>query len=233
MSKVIDTSELWSREYTKPGIPSSIREEPSGSVVEFTKFLKGAGVVTGYVIDIGSGTGRNTLFLAGQGYDVTAIDFVPELIEQLERNAIQLDLTARIKAVCQSVCERWPVKDASMDAAIDTFCFKHQIPAGDRARYKTQLVRTLKPGALFLLTLADIEDGYYGPLLRSSPRSVERIIVDPANGILSILYTEQDVKSEFQELPLRLVHHELNEKDGLMHGQEYLRRTHLFVFSRE
>jgi len=39
----------------------------------------------GNVLDIGSGEGRNSIFLARKGFNVTAIDKIPEGLEKIEK----------------------------------------------------------------------------------------------------------------------------------------------------
>jgi SAM-dependent methyltransferase len=50
----------------------------------------------GPVLDVGAGTGRTTLALAAEGYDVTAIDLDDELLEQLRYRAGGLEVTALV-----------------------------------------------------------------------------------------------------------------------------------------
>lgn len=150
---------------------------------EFVRFLVDQGIRGGMALDLGCGRGRNTLFLAKSGFVTTGIDIVPELISGLNRQAEEQGLAGRVRAHCQSVTEPWPLGDSSIDVAVDTFCYKHQIEAAERARYRAELARDLRPGGFYMLTLAGDDDGYYGPLLARSPRKVARVITDPANGI--------------------------------------------------
>ena len=54
------------------------------------------------VLDLGCGSGRDTLFLAQHGFHVTAVDRSPEVIQQLEFKANQLALT-NIQTICHNI----------------------------------------------------------------------------------------------------------------------------------
>ena len=224
-------SSLWRKEYETAGIPSSTREEPSGAVVSFVEFLRANKILEGVALDLGCGKGRNSIFLSQQGFEVYSIDFVCEAINHLRTEAEKLGLQNRIHTYCQSVAERWPNVAESVDVAIDAFCYKHQVDRGERDAYKSELIRVLKPNAMYLLTLAGDDDGYYGPLLLTSPNPREKVIVDPNNGIPSNLYTKQEILGDFgKDFELEGYEHKI--KPGLMHGRQYLRSTHVFHFRK-
>jgi len=226
-----DAAGLWAAEYAKEGIPSSFRTDPSGSVRDFIPVLQANAPPGGAGIDIGCGTGRNALHLAGLGYRIVAIDQVAGLIRELSARATDAGLGDRLRSFAQPVTERWPTDDRSLDFAIDTFCFKHLIEPEERRKYRAELGRCVRPGGLYLLTLAGVDDGYYGMFLADSPRRAERVMVDPANGIGSVLYTKDDVEAEFGAL-FEFIDYRHRAADGLMHGRTYRRSTHMFIARR-
>lgn len=227
-----ESIELWRQEYGRQGIPSSFREDPSGSVVEFVEFLCKNGIQKGRALDLGCGQGRNSLYLAEQGFDVDSMDFVPENIKILAHHSNELHLASNIHVHCQSVTSPWPFEDSGLfDVAIDAFCYKHQILPADKEVYRRELARAMKPGGYYLLTLAGVDDGYYGPLLASSPAPDERVIIDPANGIASVLYRKEDILREFGDA-FELVQFQHKQRNGQMHGAMYPRSTLVFYFVR-
>jgi SAM-dependent methyltransferase len=224
---------LWTAEYESRGLPSSFLTEPSGAVRDFVAMALGLGIkpLDCLAIDVGCGTGRNSLYLAQHGFTVYAIDQVPRLVNELQIKAQALGLTPRLQAICGDVCEPWPLGDASAGVAVDTFCYKHIMDAKDRAAYRRELARVVKSGGLFLLTLASIEDGYYGSLPYRSVSSGMRAIRDPANGIESVLYERTTVEEQFA-CNFSVVRHVEKKKPGEMHGGEYARAGHFFVMQR-
>jgi hypothetical protein len=89
----------------------------------------------------------------------------------------------------------------------------------------------VKPGGLFLLTLASIEDGYYGSLPTQYISTGMRAIQDPANGIESVLYERAAVQEQFAP-DFSVVRYVEKKKSGQMHGAEHARVTHFFVMQR-
>lgn len=223
--------DLWSQEYTTEGIPSSFRSEPSGALRGFLDFLATRDLRYGTAIDLGCGRGRNTLHLALKGFSVSAFDLVADNIWQLCRMSERLHVDALVDAEVVDLQRPWPIADRSVNVAIDTFCYKHQTAVGAPEFYRSELARVLKPGGYLLLTLAGLDDGYYGPLLARSPDSGRNVIVDPNNGISSILYAQHRVVADFSKfMDLEQVEHKV--KDGVMHGSVYRRSTLVFYFRR-
>ncbi|MGB4967750.1 MAG: class I SAM-dependent methyltransferase [Candidatus Saccharimonadales bacterium] len=222
--------ELWLIEYQKKGIPSSFRDDASGSVKFFSDFLKSKNIFSGRALDIGCGTGRNSRYLVKAGFEVTCIDYLKEVIEKiLEEN--KLEGQKKLTAVVHDIALPWPLMDNQFDIAIDTFCYKHQIPENSKNMYRSELARVLRKGAKFLITMAGVDDGYYSEFLSTSPEKERNVIIDPENNIASILYTKQDIIQEFEE-NFQLVLYEHKQKNSKMHNKNYYRSTHIFIFKR-
>lgn len=223
------TFSLWEKEYRTAGIPSSVRDRPSNAVLEFLAFIETQGLSPTHALDIGCGRGRNALELARRGMSVVALDGVPSCVEDVNRTATEHGLGS-LAAHCIDLRDPWPCADASIDLAVDCFCFKHVVDLDGIDRYRQNLYRVLRPGAFFLLTCADPTDGYYGaaPLERSDGPGV--LITDPANRIASRLYTIADIAGIFSELSLERSFLRSSRND--MHGATYERATVTCYFRR-
>jgi SAM-dependent methyltransferase len=226
--------EQWTTEYDQGGIPSSTRTTPSGCVVHAVGEFGRRQIPLKHAVDIGCGKGRNSLYLAGLGVDVTAMDFTPNAIHALEDKAREDKLSQKIRALVQDVTEPWPVASASMDFAIDAFCFKHITPREARLQYRTELLRVLKTHGHYLLSFASIGDGYYGRYIIDKCEvngEEEHVVVDPENGIQSVLYTREGVLNFFHP-ELEVIDELQNNKPSMMHGVVYERQTYALLFQR-
>lgn len=226
-----DHIEKWTAEYTRGGIPSSVRETPSGSVVWAVKELKRLGHPLRTALDLGCGKGRNSLFLAEQNIHVTAFDFTPNAVEHLQTQATNRQLTPLIRALVQDVTEPWPIAPASLDLIVDAFCFKHIAHHAARMIYKANLLRTLRGHGHYMISFASIGDGYYGQYVVDNSDSEEQLVVDPVIGVESVLYSRNAVLKFFS--PELIPFAELqNTKPSVMHGREYQRSTYALLLQR-
>jgi SAM-dependent methyltransferase len=103
----------------------------------------------GRALDLGCGTGRQTLLLAQHGWDVVGVDFVQSALAsargRLDAAGVNASLVlgdvTRLGAL--SIGNRF-------DLVLDLKCF-HGLPAADRSRYVEGVVDACKPGAAYLL----------------------------------------------------------------------------------
>lgn len=112
--------------------------------------LAEAGRVHGRVLEVGCGTGENTLFLAGRGFEVWGIDTDPRAIEK-----------ARFKARARGIEARFEIADPfSLDDLETTF--NTVIDAGmfcsfverERPAFVESLSKALCPGGTYFLLCA-------------------------------------------------------------------------------
>src|SRR5579871_2002743 len=110
----------WESEYTgAKGIPTSTRTRPSSAVVRLIDYLKAHGKDSHQqVLDIGCGTGRNSIFLAQQGFHVTAVDFAKSALEKLCTEARAQQLEDSISIVQCDLTKVLPFADDSFDIVI-------------------------------------------------------------------------------------------------------------------
>jgi SAM-dependent methyltransferase len=123
-------------------------------------FVSVAHRISGSILDAGCGTGDTALFLAGQGRQVTGIDFLDEPIQRAKQKAVERGLSVTFFVRDALFLKDW---DERFDNVIDSGLF-HVFGAPDRKRYVEGLATVLKPGGfLFLVCWSDAEPGTEGP----------------------------------------------------------------------
>lgn len=219
----------WGKEYARKGIPSSFRKNPSNTVLEFINWLKKQRNTTGAAADIGCGLGRNSFYLASEGYYVTGIDLIEKNVDSVNEVAKKNHLS--VQAFAQDAANDWPIASTSLDVVIDVFCYKHITDKVKQKKYRQELWRTLKPHGFYFISLASENDGFYGPLLKNSKNAKEKLIIDPYSNIPSFLYSMEDLKKEFSDY-FELV--EIHEKasSSPMYEVEYPRLVINAVFTK-
>jgi tellurite methyltransferase len=78
-------------------------------------------VQSGIALDLGAGDGRNALYLAQKGFEVTAVDFSATAIEKIQRVAEHCHVS--IHSVIADICDFEFVSE--YDVIITTFTFHH------------------------------------------------------------------------------------------------------------
>jgi hypothetical protein len=82
-----------------------------------------------------------------------------------------------------------------------------------------------------MISLAAEDDGYYGPLLRTSPDLKNKMILDPVANVRSILYSRDELEAEFSD-EFQVVDFQHNRQVGAMHGAAYMRSTFMFIMQK-
>jgi len=98
----------------------------------------------GKAMDLGCGPGRNSLYLAEQGFDVKGYDISSEAIYWAQERAEERGL--RIEFLCKSAFEIDAFEE--YEFVYDSGCLHHLWPHR-RIQYLEMIYRSLKPGALF------------------------------------------------------------------------------------
>jgi len=104
----------------------------------------------GSFIDLGCGTGRLAMALAGQGYQAVAVDLSPEMLRVLGEKAAALGLT--IPCLQANLVELDAIADENFNYAACLFSTFGLIEGIDnRRRFLRHVYRLLRPGGKFIL----------------------------------------------------------------------------------
>jgi ubiquinone/menaquinone biosynthesis C-methylase UbiE len=114
------------------------------------------------ILELGGGQGRDTLFLASKGFDVTMIECSEIGLVQTESSARKRGLSALVHLVHDDLKERIPFSSEHFDA-----CYSHMflcMPLSlDRLRSLfTEISRVLKPEGVHVFSVRNNHDAHYG-----------------------------------------------------------------------
>jgi SAM-dependent methyltransferase len=151
------------------------------------------GLAAGRALDLACGEGRNAIWLAERGWQVTAVDYADVPLARAARIAAARDVA--VELVHADLLDWEPE-----EGAYDLVCVLYlQLPAGERRRVLAGAAKAVATGGTLLLVghdLTNLADGHGGPS-------------DPA-----VLLTPEDVASELPGLTVEKAERVYRDVDG-------------------
>jgi SAM-dependent methyltransferase len=114
------------------------------------------------ILELGGGQGRDSLFFARNGLDVTVLDYSAAGLRELEDKARNLHVAQRITAVCHDVRKPLPFAEASFDAVYSHMLFCMALTTAELLALSGEIRRILKPDGLNLFTVRTKQDAHFG-----------------------------------------------------------------------
>lgn len=167
-------------------------KEPNGFVEETAKLMP-----KGKVLCIAEGEGRNSVYLASLGFDVTAWDFAESGLEKTRQLAIEKDVD--VKTEYQDLADvKWETEQ--WDAIVQIF---GHFPSDVMNRTYSGIRKALKPGGYYISELYSKEQLKYGT---GGPRN-EEMLVNPT-----------EMLNQFDDYFIKHFHvGEVNREEGKLH----------------
>ncbi len=169
-----DMRSLWDARYEAKG--ALWGAEPNQFLAEIAEVLE-----PGTALDLGCGQGRNSLWLASRGFEVTGLDLSPVAIEQAEAVAAELDLDASFESVDLTT---WDPAGRVWDLVVLTYLhLSHE----RRPVVHAAARRAVAPGGRLVVIahhLDNFENGVGGP------------------PVPELLFTEQQLAGDFSSLKI-------------------------------
>lgn len=129
---------MWNERYSQPGY--AFGKTPNDFLVEVIDQIP-----KGRVLCFAEGEGRNAVYLAEQGCQVTAVDASEVGLAKAQNLA--LERSVNIEAIAADLAE-FQIQPNAWDAVISIFC---HLPPPLRAQVHQQVVAGLRPGGVFVL----------------------------------------------------------------------------------
>jgi cyclopropane fatty-acyl-phospholipid synthase-like methyltransferase len=117
---------------------------------ELVAVIEGDGALPpGKALDLGCGTGTNSIYLAQHGWDVSGVDFTARALERASQKAARAGVQVKFYRGDVTRLGKLPLR-GPFDLLFDLGCFHGLAPQG-RAAYVQGVAALSKPGTLFLL----------------------------------------------------------------------------------
>ena len=140
-----DSERFWDERYRKE--EAAPERGPAAFLVEHRRLLPPGGGA----LDVAMGTGRNALYLASLGYEVTGIDVSGVAVERCREEAVRLGL--RVEAV-QADLESYELLPAAYDIVIDFYYLQRELAP--------HLMAALRPGGVLVFESFTTEQRRFG-----------------------------------------------------------------------
>lgn len=213
----------WEKEYTNPTFLTK-EMDPQADTVRFFKFLKKEekfDCLGKELVDLGCGTGRNSLYAFELGAVPHGIDIsqtaVAHGLEYLKQRDIEMDLKVG------SIGETLPYDDNFFDIALDVTS-SNSLSEKEREVYFAELDRVLKPGGyLYIKALCKDGDTNAKELLKRFPGPEKDTYILPEQKIMERVWSREDFVS-FYSPHFTILHLETKESYTTMGDRRYKRK---------
>lgn len=148
----------WEKTYAS--IPEMFGDEPSEPVRKAAVIFKQEGKTN--ILELGGGQGRDTVYLAGNGFTVTSLDYAVEGVKAITQKAQKAGVSQAVSTLCHNVRQPLPFPDAFFDACYSHMLFCMALTTAELECLAAEILRVLKPGGLCIYTVRHIGDAHHG-----------------------------------------------------------------------
>lgn len=165
-------NQIWEKEYkTRFNLPSSRTDFPSRALKNFIEEINPE--ERGSALDLGSGNGRNSIFLAAQGYKkVVGVEFAETAIANARSKIEEARLGVQVSFKLGSIGEHLNFPDDHFNLIIDMMSLPTLVKE-EREIMASEVVRLLAPGGYFVFHTIAAESEAAKALIADSPGEEE------------------------------------------------------------
>lgn len=151
-------------------------------------------VERGLALDLGAGEGRNALYLAQQGFDVTAVDIAPTAIQKCLDRARLHNIPIRAEARNLLDVE---IEPDSLALVVSAMTLQFVKPS-ESARVIERIKTGLRPGGMVYLTMFSTDDPGYARMSQSQPEVEPRTYFNERMGSHVHFFEKEELLGAFE-----------------------------------
>lgn len=221
----------WEEEHSRPHVLHQMdSSEPSSGVRLFKHWLDqhfGSRQLRG--LEMGCGKGRNTIWLAQQGAEMSAFDFTNIAIEEAKRRCESADQNQPDFTV-HDATTRFPFVDSSFDFVLDCFASTDIESVEGRAFARDEIFRVLKPGGVLLLYTLSTDDEFHREMIKKYPADEPNSFRHPSNGKFEKVFDRTELLEFY---PGKILQEQRIEKTATFFGKSYMCKHFWMVIEKE
>jgi ubiquinone/menaquinone biosynthesis C-methylase UbiE len=153
------------------------------------------------VLDLGNGTGRHTVYMAKNGFEVYGFDQSPEAIQSTQKWLSEEGLTAQFMQ--GDMNKKLPYKDGFFDAVITVKVINHGTITSIKKIAK-EISRVLKPGGILFVVVITVKN------MAKNWKEVEPGTFIPLDGrekgLIHHFFTEEELRDVFSGFEITHLH---------------------------
>lgn len=199
--------EVWEKEYRQPQLITN-SDEPQLDFKNFIKWLRKKQHVDldGLrVLDLGSGTGKNSLFLAERGSVVTGVELSTTAVKIAKERAREkvaqqiIEKVTLVKFQVGDIGQPWPFANNSFDLILDVIT-SNSLSGDERVVYIKETKRVLAAGGhMFIKALCKDGDKNAENLLRDFPGTEKDTYIMPGTKLMERVFSKDDIVGMYEK----------------------------------
>ena len=139
--------------------PDMFGTEPSDPAQKAAELFKKEGKVK--ILELGGGQGRDTIFFAQNGFQVTVLDYCESGIETITQKSKDLGVSKSITAACHDVRKPLPFEDETFDACYSHMLYCMALTMAELEILSDEIRRVLRPNGLNIYTVRNTKDPHF------------------------------------------------------------------------
>ena len=139
--------------------PDMFGTEPSDPARKAAELFKKEGRVK--ILELGGGQGRDTIFFAQNGFQVTVLDYCESGIEAITQKSKGLGVSKSITAACHDARKPLPFDDETFDACYSHMLYCMALTTAELEFLSDEIRRVLKPNGLNIYTVRNTKDPHF------------------------------------------------------------------------
>ncbi len=152
------------------------------------------------ILDLGSGSGRHTVYLAENGFEVTGIDSAQRGIEITKKYLDEKNLNAEL--ICNDFYDGLPFEENAFDCIVSTQAMHHN-RLYEVEKLISEIKRVLKPEGKIFITVPKIKD-----ISHKEPLEIEKNTFIPTKGheqgVVHHYFDVSEIKEMFSDFEIEI-----------------------------